>query len=154
MGDNGPGGNLIITNGANLTVNGWAATSYNDGGTMTVYDGATVNFNVHLFLGIHKATASGFTSEFIMKGGTVNIGDALLTGLYYESDGATYGNETLHIQLDGGTVTCGRMELDWGTCDITGGTLITRRDEWISGEFHQHRPFNGLWWSRNGCDGL
>ena len=78
MGDNGPGGNLIITNGANLTVNGWAATSYNDGGTMTVYDGATVNFNVHLFLGIHKATASGFTSEFIMKGGTVNIGDALL----------------------------------------------------------------------------
>ena len=96
---------------------------------MTVYDGATVNFGLHLFLGIHKATASGFTSEFIMKGGTVNIADGLLTGLNYGSQGAVYGEETLHIQLDGGTVTAGRMELDWGTCDITDGTLITKRDD-------------------------
>ena len=132
LGDVGPGtpsGNhLIITNGANLTVNSWAATSYDDSGTITVYDGAVVNFNVHLFIGtVANGAGSGFTSEFIMKGGTVNILDGLITGVYYGTTGGVYGQETLHIQLDGGTVTCGRMELDWGTCDITDGTLITRR---------------------------
>jgi len=130
MGDNGPGGTLILADGANLTVNSWAATSYNDGGRLVVQDGATANFNVKLFLGVSQAgVASGFTSEFIMEGGTVNIGDALLTGLSYAGEGAVYGNETLHIQLDGGTVTAGRMELNWGTCDITHGTLVTRRDD-------------------------
>ena len=133
MGDVGPGtpsGNhLIITNGANLTVNSWAATSYDDSGKITVYDGAVVNFNVHLFLGVTAVGPNGFTSEFIMKGGTVNILDGLITGVDYGTTGGVYGQETLHIQLDGGTVTCNRMELDWGTCDITDGTLITRRDD-------------------------
>jgi hypothetical protein len=76
MGDNGPGGTLIVTNGGNLIIQNtttWSAISYNDTSgtaTMIVEDGGSVSFGYHMWVG-HQPGAIGM---LIMNGGTVSVG--------------------------------------------------------------------------------
>ena len=76
IGDGGPGGTVIVTNGGTLTVENsstWSAISYNDTSgtaTLVVEDGGSVSFGYHLWIG-HQPGAIG---TLIMNGGTVSVG--------------------------------------------------------------------------------
>jgi hypothetical protein len=75
MGDNGPGGTLIVTNGGILTVGGasWSAINYNDTSstaTLIVGSGGAASFGYHLWIG-HQSNTVGV---LIMNGGTVSVG--------------------------------------------------------------------------------
>ncbi|MGC3958872.1 MAG: hypothetical protein QM813_13320 [Verrucomicrobiota bacterium] len=71
MGDNGPGGTLIITNGGHLTCGALNATAigYNSNGVMLVESGATASFGTHLWIGLDP----GSDGKLIMNGGTVSV---------------------------------------------------------------------------------
>jgi hypothetical protein len=71
MGDNGPGGTLIVNSGAALLVGptDWSAIGLNNTGTLQVESYATVNFGGDLWVG-HSSGSSG---QLIMNGGTVTV---------------------------------------------------------------------------------
>ena len=72
MGDNGPGGTLIITNGGSLmpasAVNA-SAIGYNSNALMVVENGGLASFGFHLWIGLDP----GSDGTLIMNGGTVSV---------------------------------------------------------------------------------
>jgi hypothetical protein len=71
MGQGGPGGTLIITNGGSLTcsADNWTAIGRNNTALMIVETGGTVSLGEHLWIGL-DATGDG---TLIMNGGTVSV---------------------------------------------------------------------------------
>lgn len=95
MGDNGPGGTLIITNGGSLTVSQssqpWSAIGYSGNAVLAVESGASVNFANQLWVGF----TTNATGTLIMNGGTVTVGGPF--GLGYHSGGdAGTGTALIH----------------------------------------------------------
>lgn len=68
---NGPGGTLIITNGASLTTgtDNWTAIGYSSNALMVAESGATLSFGYHLWIGFGPA-ADG---TFILNGATASV---------------------------------------------------------------------------------
>lgn len=123
-GDGGDGGVLRLASGANLTSTSWSAAGVNNNAHMIIEHGAVANFQEHLFIGMWDDGAHNM--NFTMNGGTVTIGDAFTTGLYFDNNPMTVN---AHIQMNDGTVTANWLGLNWGTCDITGGTVVLRTDQ-------------------------
>jgi hypothetical protein len=94
MGDNGPGGTLIITNGGSLACTGgddWNSIGMNNTGLMVVENGGSASFGNHLWIGF-DAVAEG---TLIMNGGTVSVGQ--MFGLGWNGGKGT-------AQIKGGTL--------------------------------------------------
>jgi formylmethanofuran dehydrogenase subunit C len=94
IGDNGPGGTLIIKNGGSLVCSSpdeWSAIGYNSNALMIVENGGSVSFGYHLWIG-HQP---GVTGTLTMNGGTVSVNQ--MFGLGW-SGGTGYAN------IHGGTL--------------------------------------------------
>jgi len=100
IGDGGPGGVLIVTNGGNLSAGdntagnndnyAWTAIGYGNTGEMDIENGGSVTFNYHLWIGLNP----GATGTFIMNGGT-----ALVEGAF----GLGFSGGTGITHINGGT---------------------------------------------------
>lgn len=111
VGSGGPGGTLIITNGASLTaVNGgeWNSIGMSSNGLMVVENGATVSFANHLWVGFDP-TAEG---TLIMNGGTVSVGQ--MFGLGWNGGMGT-------AQINGGTLNLAQLS---PTDSIKGASVL------------------------------
>ena len=99
MGDNGPGGTLLITNGGSLTCGAVNATAigYNSNATMVVENGGSASFGYQLWIGLNP----GADGTLIMNGGTVSVAD--MFGLGYQG-----GKGTAHI--NGGTLNLSQWD--------------------------------------------
>jgi len=93
MGDNGPGGKLIITNGGSLAcgADNASAIGYNSNALMVVENGGSASFGFQLWIGLDP----GSDGTLIMNGGTVSV--ANMFGLGWQG-----GKGTAHI--NGGTL--------------------------------------------------
>lgn len=78
MGDNGPGGTLIITNGGSLMagLSDWCAIGYNNTNRMLVEGGGSARFGTHLWIGFNP----GSDGTLILNGGTVSVGQMIGLG--------------------------------------------------------------------------
>ena len=94
MGNGGPGGTLIITNGGSLTAPipmEWNSIGMNNTGLVVVATGGSASFGNHLWIGYEPA-AEG---TLIMNGGTVSVGG--MFGLGWNGGKGT-------AQINGGTL--------------------------------------------------
>jgi hypothetical protein len=95
MGDNGPGGTLIITNGGSFlpasAVNA-SIIGNNSNALMTVENGGSVSFGFQLWIGLDP----GSDGTLIMNGGTVSVAD--MFGLGWQGGKGT-------AQIHGGTLS-------------------------------------------------
>lgn len=76
MGDNGPGGTLIITNGGSLMPASTAnptSIGYNSNGVLVVETGGVASFGTHLWIGLDP----GSDGKLIVNGGTVSVAGML-----------------------------------------------------------------------------
>ncbi len=121
-GDQGPGGVLRLAAGARLTCTDWGGP-YNRSSLIIVEDGAVADFQSRLLIGQFDDPGE-HDMEFRMNGGSVNVNGPVRIG---ESFDAT--NVVPHIQLNGGTLTADRLEIDRGTVDLTQGTILLRTDQ-------------------------
>lgn len=111
IGSGGPGGILIITNGASLTaLNGgeWNSIGMSSNGLMVVENGASVSFANHLWIGFDP-TAEG---TLIMNGGTVSVGQML---------GLGWNGGTGTAQINGGTLNLAQLH---PTDSIKGASVL------------------------------
>jgi hypothetical protein len=110
MGENGPGGTLIITNGGSLTcsADNWSAVGRNNTAVMIVENGGSASFGEHLWIGLDP-TSDG---TLIMNGGTVSV-----TGMF--SCGWLGGKGT--AQIKGGTLNLNQWH---ATDSIKGDSLL------------------------------
>jgi len=122
-GDNGPGGTLILTNGAVLTVGDldWSAVGYNNSSTLVVESGTSATFGHHLWIGFEP----GSDGVLIMNGGSVSV--AQMTGLGWNG-----GKGTAHI--NGGTLNLAQLNPTQSirgnsVLDIGAGTVIIAGDQ-------------------------
>jgi hypothetical protein len=126
IGDGGPSGVLIVTNGGNLSAGditagdnddyAWTAVGYDNTGEMDIENGASVTFNYHLWIGL----VTGATGTFIMNGGSASVAGAF--GL-----GFSGGTGIAHI--NGGTLTltqwtASSIQGSNSVLDIGGGTVV------------------------------
>ncbi len=126
IGDGGPGGVLIVTNGGNLSAGdntagnnddyAWTAIGYDNTGEMDVESGGSVTFTYHLWIGL----TPGAIGTFIMNGGTASVAGAF--GL-----GFSGGTGIAHI--NGGTLTLSQWAADSiqgsnSVLDVGGGTVV------------------------------
>ena len=110
MGDAGPGGTLIITNGGSLTcsADNWSAIGYDSNALMIVENGGSASFGSHLWIGFNPE-ADG---TLIMNGGAVSV--AGMFGL-----GWTGGKGT--AQINGGTLNLAQWN---DTNSIQGASVL------------------------------
>lgn len=126
IGDGGPGGVLIVTNGGNLSAGdntagndddyAWTAVGYNNTGEMDIESGGSVTFNYHLWIGL----TPGAVGTFVMNGGTASVAGAF--GL-----GFSGGTGIAHI--NGGTLSLSQWAANSiqganSVLDIGGGTVV------------------------------
>ena len=126
IGDGGPGGVLIITNGGSLSAGdttagnndnyAWTAIGYSNTGEMDIENGGSVTFNYHLWVGLN----TGATGTFIMNGGTASVAGAF---------GLGFSGGTGIVHINGGTLTLSQWAANsiQGTgsvLDIGGGTVV------------------------------
>jgi len=99
MGDAGPGGTLIISNGGSLTCSGnnWTAIGNNSNALMVVETGGSASFGTHLWIGLDPGSDGTLT----MNGGTVSV--AGMFGLGWQG-----GKGTAHI--NGGTLNLSQWD--------------------------------------------
>ena len=93
MGDDGPGGTLIVTNGGSLTagLTDWCAIGYNNTNRMLVEGGGSARFGSHLWIGFGPNS----DGTLILNGGTVSVGQMI--GLGWNGGKGT-------VQVNGGTL--------------------------------------------------
>jgi hypothetical protein len=111
MGNGGPGGTLVITNGGSLTctsADDWNAIGYNNPALMVVENGGSASFGNHLWVGFTGA-ADG---TLIMNGGTVSVGQ--MFGLGWSGGKGT-------AQINGGTLNLAQWN---DTQSIQGASLL------------------------------
>jgi len=99
IGNNGPGGTLIITNGGSLVCSHpdeWNSIGMNNTGLMVVANGASASFAQHLWIGFN----AGAEGTLIMDGGTVSVGQMI--GLGWEGGKGT-------AQINGGTLNLAQL---------------------------------------------
>ncbi len=124
MGDSGPGGTLIITNGGSLTCGSVNATAigYDSNALMIVENGGLASFGTHLWIGLN----SGSDGTLIMHGGTVSVGG--MFGLGWQGGKGTariYGGTLALSQWDYFNSIQGASVLD-----ISGtGTVVINGDQ-------------------------
>lgn len=126
IGDGGPGGILIVTNGGNLSAGdntagnndsyAWTAIGYSSTGEMDIENGGVVTFNYHLWIGLN----AGAIGTLIMNGGTASVAGAF--GL-----GFSGGTGIAHI--NGGTLTLSQwaansIQGSGSVLDIGGGSVV------------------------------
>ena len=134
IGDGGPGGVLIITNGGSLSAGdttagnndnyAWTAIGYSNTGEMDIENGGSVTFNYHLWIGLNP----GAIGTFIMNGGTASVAGAF--GL-----GFSGGTGIAHI--NGGTLTLSQwaansIQGSGSVLDIGGGTVVIAGNQMAS----------------------
>ncbi len=111
MGDGGPGGTLIITNGGSLTAANaaeWNSVGYNNNALLIVEDGGLASFGHHLWVG-YTAAADG---TLIINGGTVSVGQ--MFGLGWNGGKGT-------AQINGGTLNLAQLS---ATESIKGDSVL------------------------------
>jgi hypothetical protein len=100
MGDTGPGGTLIITNGGSLapasTVDA-TSIGYNSNALMVVENGGSASFGTHLWIGLNP----GSDGTLIMNGGTVSV--AGMFGLGWQGGTGT-------ARINGGTLNLAQWD--------------------------------------------
>jgi hypothetical protein len=126
IGDGGPGGVLIITNGGSLSAGdtaagnndnfAWTAIGYSSTGEMDIESGGSVTFNYHLWIGL----TSGGVGTLNMNGGTASVQGAF--GL-----GFSGGTGIAHI--NGGILTLSQwaangIQGSGSVLDIGGGRVV------------------------------
>ncbi|HWI58290.1 MAG TPA: glycoside hydrolase family 71/99-like protein, partial [Bacillota bacterium] len=109
VGDNGPGGTLIVTNGGSLTTSAsdWSAIGYNDTCLMIVESGGSVGFGFQLWIGFDP----GSDGTLFMNGGTVSVTN--MVGLGWNG-----GKGTVHV--NGGTLNL----LQWDNANSIKGASV------------------------------
>lgn len=126
IGDGGPGGVLIVTNGGSLSAGdtaagnndnyAWTAIGYSNTGELDIENGGAVTFTYHLWIGLNP----GATGTFIMNGGTASVAGAF--GL-----GFSGGTGIAHI--NGGTLTLSQwaansIQGSGSVLDLGGGSVV------------------------------
>src|SRR5882724_6992597 len=117
IGDGGPGGVLIITNGGSLSAGdttagnndnfAWTAIGYSSTGEMDIENGGSVTFNYHLWIGL----TSGGVGTLNMNGGTASVQGAF---------GLGFSGGTGIVHMNGGTLTLSQ----WGANSIQGSGSV------------------------------
>lgn len=131
IGDGGAG-EMIVRDGGGLTVDTWGAIGYNRSASLTI-EGGNITFDTYLAVGMND-DVEGSVFEFTIKDGTVNVSGRFFHGLYFDGSHSS----TVRTRLYGGVLNADRVTLDYGTMDITEGTLIINGDRtgsvesWVS----------------------
>ncbi|HEX3719192.1 MAG TPA: hypothetical protein VH595_14640 [Verrucomicrobiae bacterium] len=125
IGDGGPGGVLIVTNGGNLSAGdtaagnnddyAWTAIGYSSTGELEIENGGSVTFNYHLWIGLN----TGATGTFIMNGGTASVAGAFGLGFSGGTGIAYINGGTLTLSQFASTSIQGNSILDIGA-----GTVV------------------------------
>jgi len=112
MGDGGPGGTMVVTNGGILTALGssWCGIGYDDSATIVVEDGGSLTTGNHLWIG-HTATGNG---TLIMNGGYLFVGE--MFGMAWN-----YSGGTGTALIKGGTLHLHNLHTDRS---ITGSSVL------------------------------
>lgn len=127
MGDNGPGGTLIVTNGGTLTCGADNVTTIgnNSNALMVIENGGSVVFGTNLMIGYDL----GSDGTLLMNGGTVSVANTLYLG---------YLGGTGTAQIKGGTLNLSQWD-DYGTfqgvsvLDVSGtGKVVINGDHQAS----------------------
>lgn len=95
MGDNGPGGTLIITNGGSLTTSAgdWSGIGYNSNALMVVESGGSASFGYHLWIGLNP----GADGTLAVNGGTVTVSGMFGLGWSGGKGSANINGGTLNL---------------------------------------------------------
>jgi hypothetical protein len=122
MGDDGPGGTLIITNGGSLAcgADAWSAIGYNNNAVMSVEDGGSASFGTHLWIGFDPGSdgtlnlSGGSVSVSGMVGlgwnggtGTVNVNGGSLNLAQFDATSSIQGASVLNVTGTGMVVITG-----------------------------------------------
>ncbi len=136
MGDNGPGGTLIITNGGILTCGSGNASviGNNSSALLVVENGGTAAFGDGLSVGLN----SGADGTLLMNGGMVSVGGMFNMG--YMGGKAT-------VQIKGGTLNLSQWDdyasiMGESVLDVTGTgkVVINGNHQDVGNLLCQHRP--------------
>jgi len=127
MGDSGPGGTLIITNGGSLACGAVNATAigYNSNALMVVEDGGSASFGYQLWIGLDP----GSDGKLILNGGTVSV--AGMFGLGWQGGKGT-------ARINGGTLNLSQWDYFYSiqgdsVLDVAGtGQVVINGDQTVS----------------------
>jgi len=126
IGDGGPGGVLIITNGGSLSAGdntagnndnyAWTAIGYSSTGEMDIESGGAVTFNYHLWIGLNP----GAIGTFNMNGGTASV-----AGVF----GLGFSGGTGIVHINGGVLSLSQwaanaIQGSGSMLDIGGGSVV------------------------------
>jgi hypothetical protein len=126
IGDGGPGGVLLITNGGSLSAGdnaagdndnyAWTAIGYNNTGEMDIENGGSATFNYHLWVGL----APGAIGTLNLDGGTASVAGAFGLGV---------GGGTGIVHINGGVLTLAQWAADsiqgsGSVLDIGAGSVV------------------------------
>lgn len=126
IGDGGPGGVLIVTNGGSLSAGdntagnnddyAWTAIGYSSTGEMDIENGGAVTFNYHLWIGLNP----GAVGTLNMHGGTASVAGAF---------GLGFSGGTGIVHMNGGTLTLSQFAANsiqgsGSVLDVGGGTVV------------------------------
>ena len=140
MGDNGPGGTLVVTNGGSLTCGSSNATAvgYNSNALMVVESGGSVSLGTHLWIGLDP----GSDGTLIMNGGTVSVGGMFGLGWQGGKGKAQINGGTLELsQWDDANSIQGASVLDVscsGKVVINGNHELSVTDYINNGQITNH----------------
>src|SRR5215831_3745130 len=126
IGDGGPGGRLVVTNGGSLSAGdntagnndsyAWTAIGYNNTGEVDIENGGSVTFNYHLWVGL----TTGGDGTLIMNGGTASVAGAF---------GLGFSGGTGIVHVNGGTLTLSQFSASsiqgsGSVLDVGGGSVV------------------------------
>ena len=126
IGDGGPGGVLIITNGGSLSAGdntagnnddyAWTAIGYDNTGEIDIENGGVATFNYHLWIGLNP----GAVGTLKMNGGTASVEGAF---------GLGFSGGTGVVRINGGTLTLSQwaansIQGSGSVLDVGGGKVV------------------------------